>query len=107
MAQLLSTVVMKTDLRSYTARVRGLDEGGLRTLLQDHTALVQPIIAAHDGQIIKGAGDAFWITFPSVTAAARAAIAMLRELRHTQVGQPEERRLAMRAVIALGDVLHE
>src|SRR5437868_460510 len=107
MAYLQTTVVMNTDLRAYTARVNTLAEDELRTLLHDQVRLVQELLPAHDGQIVKGAGDSFWITFPSVTAATRAAIAMQRALRLTQTGQPDHRRLAMRVAITLGDVLHD
>src|SRR5262249_52961967 len=55
---------------------------------------------------VKPEGDSFWLVFPSVTAAAEAAIAMLDELERSQTGQGAER-LAMRVVIALGDVLRE
>ncbi len=46
------------------------------------------------------------MVFPSVTAAALAAMAMQEELRFAQPNKGDDR-LVMRVVIALGDVLHE
>ena len=51
-------------------------------------------------------GDGFWVVFPSVTAAALAAMSMQEELRLAQPNRGEDR-LAMRIVLSLGDVLHQ
>jgi class 3 adenylate cyclase len=59
--------------------------------------------AEHNGQIIKAAGDGYWLEFPSVTGAAKAAIAMQEALRLAQLSRGDDR-LAIRIVIALGDI---
>lgn len=55
---------------------------------------------------MKGEGDAFWTTFPSVAAAARAAVAMREELQARFVVSPDTA-LRARFAITLGDVLHQ
>src|SRR5256884_3845123 len=52
--------------------------------------------------IFKAEGDSFWIVFPSVTAAARAAVTMQEELSRTQANRGDDR-WAMRVAITLGD----
>src|SRR5262249_32226655 len=52
---------------------------------------------------MKGAGDGFWLEFSSVTGAAKAAIAMQESLRLAQISRGDDR-LAIRIVIALGDI---
>jgi adenylate cyclase len=106
MATLRATAIMKTDISGSTARFRTLAEQDLTTLLAEHRELVVRLAAAHDGHVVKPEGDGFWLVFPSVTAAALAAMAMQEELRLTETGKGD-RRLAMRIVITLGDVLHE
>jgi class 3 adenylate cyclase len=106
MVTLRATVLMKTDIGGSTARFRALPESDLSAVLAAHRVLVSRVAATHEGQIVKPEGDAFWLVFPSVTAASEAAIAMLEELELSQPGKGEER-LAMRIVITLGDVLHE
>jgi class 3 adenylate cyclase len=106
MVTLRATVLMKTDIGGSTARFRALPESDLSAVLAAHRQLVSRVAATHEGQIVKPEGDAFWLVFPSVTAAALAAIAMLEELELSQPGKREDR-LAMRIVIALGDVLRE
>jgi class 3 adenylate cyclase len=102
---LRTTAILKTDIASSTPRFRALAEADLAALLSEHRALLSRIAAAHDGHIVKPEGDGFWLAFPSVTAAALAAMTMQEELRLSQPNAGDDR-LAMRIVIALGDVLH-
>ena len=101
-----TTAILKTDLAASTPRFRELSEADLAALLSEHRALLTRLAAAHDGCIVKPEGDGFWFAFPSVTGAALAAMSMQEELRLGQANRGEDR-LAMRIVIALGDVLHQ
>jgi class 3 adenylate cyclase len=101
-----TTVIMKTDIKSSTARFRALPDVELAALLREHRAFVSRLAAVHDGRIVKPEGDGFWLVFPSVTAAALAARTMQEELRLARVGKGDDR-LAMRIVLSLGDVLHQ
>jgi class 3 adenylate cyclase len=107
MNALRSTVVMKTDICEFTPYTRTLSEAELSLLLNQQKALISDIAPRRGGVIVKGEGDSFWLVFPSVTAAALAAVELQQELRVTQSGLPEEKRLAQRVVITLGDVLHQ
>jgi class 3 adenylate cyclase len=64
---------------------------------------VADISGKHQGEVVKPEGDAFWIVFPSVTAACIAGLDMQDELRLSQPGKGDDR-LAMRIIITLGDV---
>src|SRR6266852_3593727 len=101
-----TTAILKTDLAGSTPRFRALPEADLAALLSEHRALLTRLAAAHDGCIVKPEGDGFWLAFPSVTAAALAAMSMQEELRLAQANKGDER-LTMRVVITLGDVLHQ
>ena len=100
---LRTAVLMKTDIAGSTARFRALLAADHQSLLSEHRAFVARHAADHGGQIVKSAGDGYWLEYPSVTAAAKSAIAMLEALR---LGQPSkgDDRLSMRVVIGLGDV---
>ncbi len=97
---------MKTDISGSTVRFRALVEADLHAVLIEHREFLSRHAAAHDGRIVKPEGDGFWLVFPSVTAAALAAMVMQEELRFAQPNKGDDR-LAMRVVITLGDVLHE
>ena len=103
---LRTTAILKTDIAGSTPRFREKSEADLAVLLREHRGLVERLAATHDGHVVKPEGDGFWLVFPSVTAAALAAMAMQEELRLAQPNKGDDR-LAMRVVISLGDVLHE
>lgn len=107
MAHLRSTVIAKTDIAGFSSRTQALSGAELSTLLLDHTQLFSAIIASHEGTVVKGEGDAFWIIFPSVTSAALAVLEMHQALRDAQSGRGDHERLAIHAAITLGDVLHQ
>jgi class 3 adenylate cyclase len=75
--------------------------------LNQHKNLVSEVASKNGGSIINGEGDSFWLVFPSVTAAAIAAVELQQELRSMQAGISDGERIAVRVVIALGDVLHQ
>ena len=103
MNPLRTTVVMKTDISGSTSRFRELLASDLQMLLSDHRDFLTRHAAEHDGQIIKAAGDGYWLEFPSVTGAAKAAIEMQEALRLAQLNRGDDR-LAIRIFIALGDI---
>lgn len=107
MATIRSTVVVKTDISGFTKRIKTLPEVELSYLLNQHKRFVSEAVLKNGGSIIKGEGDSFWITFPSVNAATSAAVGMQQELRVAQTGKSDDERLAIRVVIGLGDVLHQ
>ena len=94
---------MKTDISGSTSRFRELLASDLQMLLSDHRDFLTRHAAEHDGQIIKAAGDGYWLEFPSVTGAAKAAIEMQEALRLAQLNRGDDR-LAIRIFIALGDI---
>lgn len=100
------TAIMKTDIRGSTLHFRTLPEVELEALLAEHRQFVSRLAAAHGGRIVKAEGDGFWVVFPSVTAAALAAMDMQEELRLAQPGKGDAR-VAMRIALSLGDVLEQ
>jgi adenylate cyclase len=103
MNPLRTTVIMKTDISGSTFRFRQLLAADLQALLDEHRDFLARRAAEQDGRIIKAAGDGYWLEFPSVTSAAKAAIAMQEALRLAQLTRGDDR-LAIRIVIALGDI---
>jgi class 3 adenylate cyclase len=103
MNPLRTTVIMKTDVSGSTVRFHDLLAADLQALLAEHRTFLAHHAGEHGGCITKAAGDGHWLEFPSVTAAAKAAIAMQEALRLAQPNRGDER-LAIRIVIALGDI---
>jgi class 3 adenylate cyclase len=103
MSPLRTTVVMKTDISGSTSRFRQLLASDLKALLSEHRTFLAQHAEEHGGRIIKAAGDGYWLEFASVTAAAQAAIRMQETLRLSQLNRGDDR-IAIRIVIALGDI---
>lgn len=83
--------VMFTDLSGFSRRVA---EFGIIHFLQiifEHKRLLLPIVAEHDGILIKAEADSFLILFKRADAALRCAIAMQHACQQLNVArQPEE-----------------
>ena len=102
MTQLRSTVLMKTDIAGSTRQFRALLASDLQAALSAHRTMVAHLAAEEGGRIFKAAGDGYWLEFPSVTGAAKSAIAMHEALGLTSSNKGRDR-LSMRIVIGLGD----
>ena len=76
----------------------------LTTLLTDAVA---PVIAEHGGRIVKNTGDGFLAEFPSAVEAVRAATQFQNRIKELTIGEAEERRIAFRVGINIGDIIVE
>jgi adenylate cyclase len=77
---------------------------GLRAFL---TEVIDPLIPEFEGNIFKQTGDLVLIEFDSVVEATRCAIALREAVGQHNHTLPNERRLAMRIGINLGDIIAE
>jgi adenylate cyclase len=99
--------ILVADVVGYS-RLAGQDEEGtlarLRALRSD---LIDPAIAAHRGRIVKRTGDGSLIEFRSVVDAVRCAIQVQNGMVKRNIDMPEDRRIAFRIGLHLGDVVEE
>jgi len=102
-----TTVILKTDIVDSTPRLAGHTQAEMSLQRKQHKQFISQTAAKNYGSIFQDEGDAYWIEFPSVTNACFAAIEMHQNLRTIQAGKGEKQRLAIRAIITVGDILHE
>ncbi|HET9906161.1 MAG TPA: adenylate/guanylate cyclase domain-containing protein, partial [Anaerolineales bacterium] len=107
MADLRTTVILKTDIVDSTPRVAALTQSEMGLQKRQHKLFISEIVLKHRGVIFQEEGDAYWIEFPAVTTAVLAAIEMHQNLRSMQAGKGDKQRLAIRVVITVGDILHQ
>jgi len=101
------TAILATDVVGYS-RMMGRDETGTLTALKAHrTELLEPRIAAHHGRVVKLMGDGALVEFASVFDAVECAIEIQRGMLARNAAVPEDRRIAFRIGINLGDVVIE
>jgi TolB-like protein/class 3 adenylate cyclase len=96
-----------SDVVGYS-RLAGSDEdrilARLRALRSDR---IDPIIAVHNGRVVKRTGDGAIVEFRSVVDAVRCAIEVQIGMVERNAGLPPERRIEFRVGIHLGDVVEE
>src|SRR5258708_7792284 len=100
------SAIMAGDLAGYS-RLMGLDEVGTASILREHRALSDGLVAKHGGRIVKTTGDGLLIEFPSVVDAVECAVAVQTVISERNEGIPQDRRMLFRIGINLGDILIE
>jgi TolB-like protein/class 3 adenylate cyclase len=74
----------------------------LTALLADAVA---PAIAEHGGRIVKNTGDGFLVEFSSAVEAVRTALQFQTSIRELTIDDAEDRRIAFRVGVNIGDVI--
>jgi len=98
--------ILSADAAGYS-RLMSEDEVGTVRTLATCRELVTGIVVRHDGRIVDMPGDNILAEFPSAVSAVEAASAMQQQLAECNCELPENRRLAFRIGVNLGDVVHD
>jgi TolB-like protein/class 3 adenylate cyclase len=97
--------IVSADVAGYS-RLMGRDESGtlaaLKALRQE---VIDPQIASHGGRIVKTTGDGLLLEFPSVVNAVRCAVEVQTAMADRAAGVAEDRRIAFRIGINIGDII--
>ncbi|MET4389704.1 class 3 adenylate cyclase [Bradyrhizobium sp. F1.4.3] len=99
--------ILAADVAGYS-RLMHSDEEATHTKLKVLLAgSVEHAIAEHGGRIVKNTGDGFLAEFPSAVEAVRAAMQFQTRIRELTIADVEDRRIAFRVGINIGDVIVE
>ena len=97
--------IMATDVVGYS-RLMGADEAGtLFTLRRRHRGIVEPVVEAHNGRIVKLMGDGMLAEFASAVDAVDCALAMQKAFSDANADQGEVNRMLLRIGVNLGDII--
>jgi class 3 adenylate cyclase len=107
MANYRTTVILKTDIVDSTPRLADQTQVEMGLQRKQHKQFVADTASNHHGSVFQEEGDAYLIEFPSVTDAVFAALDMHQNLHSMQAGRGDKERLAIRAIITVGDILHQ
>jgi TolB-like protein/Tfp pilus assembly protein PilF len=90
------------------ARMMGEDEAGtLAALKARRKELLQPLVAEHQGRIVKLMGDGVLIEFGSAVDAVDCAIRLQEGMEAANAGLADNKRIVLRIGVNLGDVMVE
>ena len=99
--------ILSADVVGYS-RLMGMDEAGtLGALLAHRAELIDPTIAEYNGRIVKLMGDGMLVEFASAIDAVECAVAFQNGMAVRNVTIPDDRRIAFRIGVNLGDVIVE
>ena len=96
--------IMFTDIVGYSKLVQ-VDEEKALNILDEHNAIVRPILTKFNGNEIKTIGDAFLIQFDSALHALNAGVEIQRQMVSHNAVQSSDKKFKIRIGIHLGDVI--
>jgi len=99
--------ILAADVPGYSRLMGADEEGTLERLNGLRRELLDPKIAGHKGRIVKTTGDGLLVEFPSVVEAVSCAIAVQCAMAESNSATPEEKRIAFRVGVHLGDIIVE
>ena len=99
--------ILAADVVGYS-RLMAADEAGTLAALKAHRKeFIEPKIAEHHGRIVKLMGDGALVEFPSVVEAVQCAVEVQQGVAERNAGVPDDRRIAFRIGVNLGDIIIE
>jgi adenylate cyclase len=99
--------ILSADVVGYS-RLMAIDEAGtLGRLKALRHAVINPLIAQHNGRIFKLMGDGALVEFASVVDAVACAMEVQKSVSANQADAPEDQRLVLRIGVNLGDIIVE
>ncbi len=99
--------IMSADVVGYS-RLMGIDETGTLDSLRAHRGeLIDPTITDHHGRIVKLTGDGLLVEFASAIDAVECAVTIQQGMAVRNAKVPDERMIAFRIGINMGDVIIE
>jgi TolB-like protein/class 3 adenylate cyclase/Flp pilus assembly protein TadD len=99
--------IVAADVAGYSRLMHNDEEATHAKLTALLIEAVYPAIAAHAGRIVKNTGDGFLAEFPSAVEAVRAAMQFQTRIKELTIGDAEDRRIALRVGVNIGDVIVE
>jgi adenylate cyclase len=98
--------ILSADAVGYS-RLMARDEVATLATLAEHRREIQHLVRSHRGRVVGAPGDNVLAELPSATDAVTCALQIQHVLAARNAGLSEERRLAFRIGIHLGEVLVE
>ena len=97
--------ILAADVVGYSRLIRADEEATIAAFNALRADLIEPSLLEHHGRTVKLMGDGLLVEFGSVVDAVRAAVEIQAALARRNGALPEDRRMAFRVGINLGDVV--
>jgi class 3 adenylate cyclase/TolB-like protein len=101
------SAILVADVTGYSRLMHQDEEATHAKLTALLMEAVHPAIAEHGGRIVKNTGDGLLAEFPSAVEAVRGAVQFQTRVGELTIEEAEDRRIAFRVGINIGDVIVE
>ena len=99
--------ILSADVVGYSRLMGEDDAGTLAAVKALRKELFAPTVAGHHGRIVKLMGDGALVEFPSVVDAVECAVAVQQAMAERNAGVPDDKCIALRIGVNLGDIIIE
>ena len=99
--------IMVADVVGFSRMMEADEAGTLAALKERRKDVLEPVVKAHGGRIVKVMGDGVLVEFASAVNAVQGAIELQKKMAEANAGVPEDRAIVLRIGINLGDVIGE
>jgi TolB-like protein/class 3 adenylate cyclase len=99
--------ILAADVVGYSRLVEADEAGTIARLKALRKESIEPLIDEHHGRVVKLMGDGALVEFASAVDAVECAVAIQNAVAKHEAGVPEDRRLAFRIGINVGDIIVE
>lgn len=97
--------VMFTDLSGFSRQVASFGIIHFLQIIHEQRKLLLPVVASHDGILIKTEADSFLVIFRRATSAVRCAVAMQEVCRHVNARRKDDEKILLCVGIGHGEIL--
>ena len=98
------SVIMFSDIVGYSKMMHAHEDHAME-LLNRHNKIVREALKKHDGTEVKVIGDAFLVSFTTVTDAVRCAIDIQETFSKYNEDKPTNEKILLRIGIHMGDII--
>lgn len=99
--------IVVADVMHYSRQMEADEVGTLARLKSLRTEILDPVMRAHDGRLVKLMGDGLLAEFASAVDATEWALATQRAIAERNAPLPEAQRMTLRIGVNVGDVILE
>jgi tetratricopeptide (TPR) repeat protein len=99
--------ILVADVVGYSRLMSQDDKGTLKALNERRKSILEPVVKAHSGRIVKLMGDGVLVEFASAVKAVEAALDLQGEFSASNEGHAKEHWIQLRIGINLGEVIGE
>ena len=99
--------ILAADVAGYSRLMEEDEAGTLAVLKERRKGILEPLVAQHQGRIVKVMGDGVLVEFASAVNALQCAVDLQQGMAVANSDRPDDRHIVFRIGVNLGDVMVE